>query len=102
MGEIDQFTTFWQNPYVMGLPPSGKLALSYILDLMDENRQVVLEDMALYTGLAATECAYWSEKFAADGMVDELDGPDAADLAESEADLQASVDEDRYQQEQDG
>lgn len=102
MAEIEQVPTFWQNPYVRELPPNGKLALAYILDCMDDGRQVLIEDMSLLTGLESSECSDWSEKFEADGIIDKMDEPepDAGELAESEADLRASVDEDRLQQEQ--
>lgn len=54
----------------MDLPPHGKLAFSYARSAEMQGVSIVLEDMAMYTGLNASVCGEWVDIFVNAGMLE--------------------------------
>jgi hypothetical protein len=60
---------FWHDPYVLELPPKGKLALMYSFNCQDIGMPIILEDMAKSTGIEFSECEDWVDRFKRDNFV---------------------------------
>lgn len=64
-------TNFWADPYTLKLNWRGKLALYYALSNVEQQQLVIVEDMALHTGLEASEVSAWLHLFIRQGKVSE-------------------------------
>lgn len=59
---------FWTNPYTKKLPPSGKLALHFVLGCEFAGGELIMEDMSMLTGLELSECKNWADQFEEDDI----------------------------------
>jgi hypothetical protein len=68
--QVSKAIDFWKHPYAQSLNPRGKLALYYALGCEYDRRDIIIEDMALATGIEMTECGDWLEQFITDSQID--------------------------------
>lgn len=59
----------WFDPYFVALNPAGRLAFMYCLSFINDNKPVIIEDMANATGLDMSVCQNYFDKFVRDNAL---------------------------------
>ena len=62
-------TTFWEQPFIIELPPKGKLACVYAMEQQRDGQPVIIEDMARHTAINLSECTDWLRRFIREGII---------------------------------
>lgn len=62
-------TERWQDPYIQTLQPNGRLVLAYAQDQIAGQKQIIMEDAALETGVEMSEVETYLERFVKAGKL---------------------------------
>jgi hypothetical protein len=60
---------FWWHAFTKSLNVRGRLALAFLIFHVEDDNIVVLEDMAMFTGLDMSECRDWLRHFMQQGYI---------------------------------
>lgn len=69
MAESLDLINIWDDVDFKQTNERGKLAMIYAIHKAEGNEEIIVEDMALATGLEISECANWLDLFVAKGKV---------------------------------
>jgi hypothetical protein len=62
-------TERWQDPYIQTLQPNGRLVLAYAQDQIAADKQIIMEDAALETGVELSEIETYLSRFVKAGKL---------------------------------